>query len=159
VKDAFLLAGIGALALLAMRKNTSDVNDTMTQKVLSDVMSTNDSQFNQMTVFQANIAQRAIDEGWSSERTLAALQPGYIDPTIVPGRATIENATREQLINQIHQLVYRGATQDMSHALAIQGYLDGVTSSIVPWNYGGSGSVGLENERAYPRVFLTSIHY
>lgn len=104
-------------------------------------------------VIRANIAERALDERWDAARTLDAMQPGYTDPTIVPERQVIPNATRSQLEQQAAALRFRGGTYDIYHAQAIEAFLGGKTSSIIAWPEPGSGSAGRAILAEYPQVF------
>jgi len=160
-----LLLGATFLFLKKNAENKGESNQPMTNLVLSDVenqgMATPSGNlaFSAQNVIQANIAQRAIDEGWTTEQTLAALQPDYIDPTVIPERQTLVNASDAALIEQIKALEHRGGTYDISHAKAIQAYVDDITDVIVPYRTPGSGSAGLELERMHPEVFGVALHY
>jgi len=109
--------------------------------------------FSSDAVIAANLGERALDEGWTAPQLLAALQPGYTDPTVIPERQVIPNATISQLEEQSAALRHRGGTYDMWHAMAIDAYLAGITSEIVPWPQPGSGSAGRALLRAHPEVY------
>jgi len=137
------IAAAVALSRRAAAPQAGESNQPMTNLVLSDIenqgMATPSGNlvFSSTNIIQANIAQRAIDEGWTTAQTLAALDPGYTDPNF----GWTDRLTGD-LKGQLQALLSRGSTYDMYHAAAIAAYMGGFTDTIVQWPTSGSGTAG-----------------
>jgi len=141
MKPAVIL-GLGAIAaaILIKRDEQPATNKQMVALVQNDIRTQTEAAtgiFNSDAVIQGNILQRAVDEGWTTQETFSALQPGYTDPNF----GWTDRLTGD-LKGQLRTLINRGSTYDMYHAAAIAAYLDGITPSVVQWPTSGSGTAG-----------------